>query len=73
MSIEDAVREMYRWQFEPTNSFYNRLILCIQMADRENRMKLAVGFPELITAFCLWHQAKDQREFFKEWGFLKDD
>lgn len=65
--LRKAVLEIFRWQYDHTNSFFNRLILLIQMADQENRARLRLAFPWHVIAFELWCSAPNQEEFFREW------
>lgn len=65
--FEKAVLEIYLWQYDDTNSFMNRLITCLQVADRGNRMRIGKGFPELLSMFMLWEMTSEQDEFFKNY------
>lgn len=54
MTYEEAVLEIYRWQYDNTDSFYNGLITLFQKADTTNREKLFSAFPNLGSAYLDW-------------------
>lgn len=67
--IEEAIKELYYWQYgtNPTN-FTSRLFDLMTKADIQNRCLLAIAFPFESKALELWHAAKSEEVFFKEWG-----
>lgn len=72
MTFEDAVKEVYYWQYDNPNSFYSGILTLYQKADSGNRRKLKSVYPELIQAYEAWCLAGEcGDELFKEHGLLK--
>ena len=59
MNYEQAVWEVYYWQYEPTGSFYNMLIDLYRKADGSNRYKISIAYPMIATAIDEWDESGD--------------
>ena len=72
-TVEDAIKEIFLWQYQSTGSFYNLLITLFRVADYENRVKLSRIWPNLAIALTLWEAAGASMEshLFKGLG-IKD-
>lgn len=66
--MQYAIKELFYRQFNYTDCFNNRLYDLIQKADSGHRYRLSKGFPEFVLAFTMWHDAPDERAFFKTFG-----
>lgn len=73
MTYNDAVRELYFWQYSNTRCFHNMLFDLMQKADHINIERIAVGFPEEVEAFRDWCKASDcGNELFRQHGLIRD-
>lgn len=50
-AFTEAEKDIVRWQFNMQGSFYTTLIEAIGRADPNNRLRLAMGFPDLVRAY----------------------
>jgi hypothetical protein len=67
MSEEKAIEELFYWQYSNTGSFKNQLFSLFMKADRDNKTRLAVCFPDEAKAFCLWYMYDgNQMDFFEK-------
>ena len=74
MTYEEAVREVYFWQYSNSGCFHNQFFDLFCKADHINRAKLSLGFPEEASAFAAWNLAADfGDELFREHGLMKDE
>lgn len=72
MSYEEAVRELYFWQYSNTGCFHNMLFDLMQKADIKNYVKLCTAFPHECHAFTEWMASSDNgNDLFREHGLLK--
>lgn len=72
MTYEEAVKEVYYWQYENNGSFYNMLLFLFQKADGYNQHKLGVAYPSLYLAYLDWCVAGEYgNELFKKHGLMK--
>lgn len=53
-TYENAVRQIYHWQHNNTNSFCNGLCSLWQKADDSNKARLAHAYPNLALAMVAW-------------------
>ncbi len=65
--LQDALNEVFFWQYENTDSFKNILFFMFQKADRENFKRLRLGFPFEAQAYTMWYQSESQNKFFKKY------
>jgi len=54
-----AVFELYEWQYDNGNNFKCLLFDLIAKADRDNYLRIALGFPIECMLFRAWGQAGD--------------
>ena len=71
MSEKEAVTEVFRWQYQNTNSFFNKLLDVIHKADVSNRAKLMKAFPNLVAAHTLWMDSPTPGKFFESYGCIE--
>lgn len=71
--LELACERLWFWQLNNTDSFTDRIFTLFQKADKENYLKLAIGFPEECYAYQLWYHAPNQDEFFKRFCGAKNE
>ena len=72
MNLENAVRELYFWQYSNTGCFHNILFDLMQKADTNNYAKLKIAFPEEAEAYYLWCKAGNYgNDLFKQYGLLE--
>jgi hypothetical protein len=70
MSLEKAIKELYRWQTEErSTSFHSQLYGLFQKADTVNLARLTKGFPDEALAVRLWKDAPNEAAFFKMYGY----
>ena len=73
MTKEDAVKEIYFWQYSNTGCFNQKLFDLYMKADGNNKSRLWLAFPELIEALEDWNKAGDYgKELFIKYGLIKD-
>lgn len=70
---QDAIRDLYFAQYEMKGTnFRTQLLDLIAKADKFNRAKIRIGFPEEVQAWEDWHNSDDPEEFFKSKGFSRE-
>jgi len=69
MTLRQAIKELWAWQYSYTDCFHNRLYDLFMKADAENTLRLAKGFPEEFGAITAWKNSPNPEEFFKKEGF----
>lgn len=71
MKLEDAILEVYYWQYSKTSSFYNQLCDLYMKADSNNKGKLTGAYPEICIALNMWMNAGDYgNDLFREHGIM---
>ena len=72
MSYEQAVRELYFWQYSNTGCFHNMLFDLMAKADANNFARLVPSFPNECMAYIDWSGAGDGgNELFRKHGLMK--
>jgi len=72
MSIDEAVEQVYYWQYSNTGSFFNQLITLFQKADGNNIKKLNSAYPEIFLAIEMWKVAGDNGDdLFRDFGLME--
>lgn len=74
-SYEFFVRELFCWQYEWTDSYYNMLIHIYRKADLHNRWILENAYPQLGKAMEDWEAAGDNGNelFVRVLGIKQDE
>lgn len=73
-TYNDAVRELYFWQYSNTGCFHNMLFSLMQKADTDNYAKLEIAFPEEAEAYYQWCKSDDYgNELFRQHGLIRDE
>jgi hypothetical protein len=67
--MEEAIKELFYWQYNYTGSFTQRLFDLFQKADPVNVGRLSMGFPHDYEAWRAWSRAEDTEQFFRDRGF----
>lgn len=68
-TLEDAVKEIWVWQYDDTNSYYTNLIRLYRRADKDNKRKLDLAYPQLGLAIQMWEMAGDNgNDLFRSFG-----
>ncbi len=68
-----ALLELYLWQYQPTESFTNKLFTLFAKADKTNFVRLMIAFPQYGFAYSEWYHDPDPDTFFernKPEGFI---
>lgn len=69
--IKKGITEVYWWQYENTDSFYNNLIDLYRKGDVENKKKLRTVFNEICFAVDLWEVTGSYGDdLFRQFGLL---
>lgn len=72
MTRQQAIKEIYLWQYDNTRSFYNSLVTLIHRADGHNKVKLGIFFPEILSAYYEWCDSEDYgRQIFINHGLME--
>ena len=72
MTLEQAIAEVYYWQYSNTDSFFSILIHLFRKADRTNSAKLSTVYPEIAAAIKMWEKSGDNGDdLFREYGLMK--
>ena len=72
MKLHEALREVYFWAHNHSDSFYHRLIDLYRKADPSNRIKIAREWPNLVLAVEMWENCPEGGEkVFRDYGFKK--
>jgi surfactin synthase thioesterase subunit len=66
-----AVLDLWHWQKDKGDSFNCRIFELMGKADRENRLKLLHGWPDLFAAWCAWHLCDNGHDFFAQYREAK--
>lgn len=74
MTLEDAIRELFFWQYNwlhghPRDNFHAILYGLIHKADQQNKARLRLAFPEEVQAWEMWVAAPKEEAFFAEHGW----
>lgn len=69
MTYEEAVKELWAWQYSNTSCFHNMFFSLIQKADWHNRERLAQAFPMEVKVYTEWCDAPTHTAFFEINGF----
>ncbi len=67
MTYEQAVKEVWVWQYSNTGSFYSQLCTAWQKADPKNRARLFQAFPQLCEAMNDWEAAEEPANWFRKY------
>lgn len=71
MSYEQAVKEIWVWQYNDTGSFFSLLIFLFRKADYNNKAILRAAYPNLFQALQDWEAADDNgRDLFRKYGLM---
>jgi len=69
MTYEQAVKELFYWQYGREGSWFTaRLFELASKADSTNLQRLMRGFPNEIAALEAWRKTPDAKEFFLRYG-----
>lgn len=66
-TLQDWAWELYYWQYQNTNSFYNQLFTLIQKADGTNKKHLEKAFPRAVLIYREWESWPTPEEFFESY------
>lgn len=70
-TLEDAVKEIWVWQYDDTNSYYTNLIRLYRRADKDNKRRLDLAYPQLGLAIQMWEMAGDRgNDLFRSFGLM---
>ncbi len=68
MTLTEAIKELYFWQFGNNDNFHSLLYRLISKADYGNRLNLSRAFPAEVLAFTLWQDSEDPDAFYAKHG-----
>lgn len=69
LSINEIIRMFYDWQYEPDRCdiFYFHIISAVKTADKRNRKRLDIIYPNFVYIYNLWCAAGDYgNDLFRE-------
>lgn len=67
MTEAQAIHELWYWRVGDGTNFHSKLYNLIAKADRWNRERIRLGFPEEVKAFEQWENA-DEKKLFESYG-----
>ena len=72
-NLKIAIERLYNWQYQAhSTSFTSLLYTMFQKADKDNRARLTIAFPDEAHALNLWNSAGDYgNDLFREFGLMK--
>ncbi len=70
LAITDIIKLFYQWEYEmeKTDVFYFNLISTIKAADKKNRRRLEIVYPNFVYVYNLWSASGDHgNDLFRQY------
>lgn len=71
LAITDIIRLFYQWEYETDQCdvFYFHLISSVKTADKKNRRRLEIVYPNFVYVYNLWSAAGEHgNDLFRQYG-----